>query len=265
MREAERRLTEANRKSAVQEQEEARRQLELAKAELEEILRQMREEEVERVLAMLEGRFRKMLEMQLRVYDDTLRLNKIAAAKRSRQFTIQCGKLGQEESKIVLEVDKALALLKEEGSSVAFPEAVMQMRVDMQNVARRLSEEQVGRLTQGVEEDVIAALEEIVAALQKAQQDAEQRRNQPPPPGEPMSGDPEDQPLVDSIAELKMIRALQMRVNKRTQSYAEMLENVDDPIGQADDQELVQSLQDLAQRQRRIHEVTRDIVLGKNK
>ena len=38
--------------------------------ELEKILRQLREEELERMLAMLEARFRKMLLMQQAVYDD---------------------------------------------------------------------------------------------------------------------------------------------------------------------------------------------------
>ena len=40
-------------------------------------------------------------------------------------------------------------------------------------------------------------------------------------------------PLVDQLAELKMIRALQMRVNKRTVRYARLLEDIDDPAGQA--------------------------------
>ena len=44
---------------------------------MEEILRQLREEEIGRTLAMLEGRFRKMLEQEIRVYEGTLRLHKI--------------------------------------------------------------------------------------------------------------------------------------------------------------------------------------------
>ncbi len=204
-----------------------------------------------------------MLEMQLKVYDNTLRLNKLPAAKRTRQFSIQTAKLSLEERKIVLEVDKALTLLREEGSSVAFPEAVSQMRTDMDTVVRRLSEENVGRITQGLEEDIISALEELIEAFQKAQKEAEQRRNQQQPP--PGSGDPSDQPLVDALAELKMIRALQMRVNKRTKRYAQLLDSLEDPVGQADDEDLVDSLRQLSDRQQRIHNVTSDIVLGKNR
>jgi hypothetical protein len=261
MRAARERLDEAKRVEAVAEQEQAQRLLEQAKAELEEILRQLREEEIERVLAMLEGRFRKMLEMQLKVYDGTVQLDKMPSTERTRQFSIQAGKLGLEQRKIVLEVDKALALLREEGSSVAFPEAVQQMRSDMDQIAGRLSEEEVGLRTQGLEEDVISALEEMIEALQKAQRDAEQRRTQPPPPTQ---GEPSDPPLVDQLAELKMIRALQMRVNNRTQRYAQLLEDMSDPVGQALDEDLIDSLRDLSQRQQRIHQVTSDIVVGRN-
>jgi len=264
MRQAREQLEQAQREAAIEQQEAAQQLLEQAKAELEEILRQLREEEIERVLAMLEGRFRRMLEMELRVQAETVRLSKTPAARRTRQFSIKVGTLRLDQWKIVLEVDKALTLLREEGSSVAFPEAVVQLRADMESVADLLADEKVGGITQAIEADIISALEEMIAALQKAQQDAEQRRNQPsPPPGGMV--DPSDQPLVDSIAELKMIRALQMRVNTRTVRFANMLADVDDPVGQATDDDLVRALRDLSVRQQRIHKVTRDIVLGKNK
>ena len=265
MREAQKRLDKAERDEALEQQEQAKRLLEQAKAELEEILRQMREEEIERVLALLEGRFRKMLEMELRVQDGTVRLSKTPAAKRNRQFTVKAGKLSLDQRKIILEVDKALTLLKEEGSSVAFPEAVDQMRADMQSVSRRLAEDKVGSLTQAIEADIISALEEMIVALQRAQQEAEERRQQSQQQQQQQQGDPADQPLVNQIAELKMIRALQMRVNTRTNRFAKMLTDVDDPIGQATDDDLLESLRELSGRQKRIYKVTSDIVLGKNK
>jgi hypothetical protein len=264
MRQAKEQLDEAKREEALVKQAEAQQLLEQAKAELEEILRQLREEEIERVLAMLEGRFRKMLELELLVQQNTVTLDKIPSDRRTRQFTVRASKLSLDQRKIVLEVDKTLALLREEGSSVAFPEAVDQIRSDMLIVARRIAESKVGPITQAVEEDIIAALQEMIAALQKAQQEAEERRNQPPPPASP-PGDPSDQPLVDKIAELKMIRALQLRVNKRTTTYAELLSDLSDAVGQATDADLVESLQELAERQQRIYKVTNDISLGKNR
>lgn len=263
MREAQRRLEEAKRDKAVEEQEKAREELNKAKAELEEILRQLREEEIGRTLAMLEGRFARMLQKQLEIYESTKRLDKVELEKRGRQVDIQSNKLGFEETKLAVEADKALLLLLEEGSSIAFPETVQVMRDDMSQVADRLSSTKVGTTTQGIEEEIIGSLEEMIEALQQAQRDLEEQQQQRQQ--QQQQGQPGDKPLVDKIAELKMIRALQMRVNTRTERYARRLEDSEDPIGQAEDDELRGFIENLADRQQRIQEVTRDIVLGKNR
>ena len=70
-------------------------------------------------------------------------------------------------------------LLHEEGSSVAFPEAVEQMRDDMRQVTERLAAVKVDKLTQGLEQDIIAALEETIAALDKSIKDLEKKRRRP--------------------------------------------------------------------------------------
>ena len=59
-----------------------------------------------------------------------------------------------------------------------------------------------------------------------------------------------------------MIRALQMRINTRNKRYSRML---DDGVEEAARPELVEALKKLSDREDRIHEVTHDIVVGKNK
>ncbi len=262
MRDAEQKLKDAEREGALEDQRRAARELAEAKARLEEILRQLREEEIERMLTLLEARVKKMLEMQVQVHDDTVRLDKALAKSTDRGLEIEAGKLGFEQRRIVAEADKALALLKEEGSSVAFPETLEQARRDMDQVAVRLSRVLLGSVTQGIEEDVIAALEEMLDALKQAQMDQRDRQSQGQQ-GEP--SEPGDEPLVDQIAELKMIKSLQLRINRRTQRYANLLEHPDDMVGQATDRELMEAIQDLAGREARLHEITRDLVLGKNR
>ncbi len=202
-----------------------------------------------------------MLEIQVRIYEDTVRLDKVPEAERDLKIPIPAGKLAIDERKLVVEADKALNLLLEEGSSVAFPETVSQMRDDMQQVSDRLDAAKVESITQGIEQDIIAALQEMIEALQKAQKDLEKQKQQQ----QAQPGQPQDMPLVDAIAELKMIRALQMRVNTRTQRYARLLQDAEDPVGQATDQDLREALAKLAERQETIYRLTRDIVLGKNK
>lgn len=262
MRDAQKKLEEAKRKESVEDQRQAKEELEKAKAELEEILRQMREEEVARTLAALEARFKKMLEMQLTVYESTRRLDQVSQESRGETFVVQSARLGFDERKIALEAQKALTLLKEEGSSVAFPATVDQMHEDMNSVADRLADTKVDDITIGYEEDVIAALEEMIDALQKAQQDLEKKKQQQQ---QQQQQQEQEQPLVDEIAELKMIKSLQERVNKRTTRYSRLLVDDQDPVGQADAAELVEALKKLGLRQQEIYRITRDLVLGKNK
>ena len=262
MREAERRLVEAKREESVISQKEAEAELRQAIAELEEILRQLREEEVERALATLESRFRKMLEMELKVYERTLSLAQIPEAEQLDDFAIRTNKVSISQQKVILEADRCYTLLLDEGSSIAFPETVEQLRSDMHQVANRLANTKVGRITQGIEEEIIEALEELIAALQKAQREQEQRQQQQQQPGQ--AGQPQDQPLVNQLAELRMIRSLQLRINKRTRRYARLLDNEDDLLGQATDDDLRQALSNLSDREARVQRITRDIALGKN-
>lgn len=262
MKQAQDKLEQSQREEATKDQEEALRKLSEAKAELEEILRQQREEEIERVLALLESRFRKMLEMQLQVYESTVRLYKIPPERRDRFVDIEAGKLSFAERRIVVEAEKCLSLLRDEGSSVAFPESVEQMRDDMRSVENRLGRTQIGRMTQDMEEDILEALDEMIESLQQAQQDQEQRQNQTP---QNAPAQQQDQSLVDQIAELKMIKAMQLRINKRTTSYSRLLGEETNDAGQSNDEELIEALQELSDRELRLQEITHDIVIKKNR
>jgi hypothetical protein len=257
MQQAQQQLDQADRDGAAAEQREALQELEQAKAELERVLRQLREEEMERTLTLLAARFRKMLDAQLKVYEGTVRLDRVPAADRDHDEEIEAARLSREESLIAREADRALMLLREEGSSVAFPETVSLMRDDMRQVTRRLADLKVGEFTQSLEQDIIEALEETIAALEKAIQDLERKRT---PPGQaPPSGQPTEPPLVDQLAELKMIRALQMRINRRTERYGKMIEGE-----QAVAPELLEALSKLAERQRRVYQATYDLSQGRN-
>ena len=181
MRQAQQNLEEAKRSESIEKQTEALQKLQEAIAELEKVLRQLREEEMERVLALLEGRFRRMLEAQLKVYDGTVRIDKIEPEQRGRAMDIRANKLAFDQRKIAGDADRCLTLLLEEGSSVAFPHVVEQMRDDMEEVAARLDVTKVDVITQGLQEEIISTLEELIAALQKAQQDLQDSADQPPP------------------------------------------------------------------------------------
>ncbi len=245
-----------DRNKASKHQDEAIRQLLEAKEKLEEILRQLREEEKSLTLASLESRFRKMLSMQLLVYQETVRLEKEGEDKDAN--LIARGKqLATSEEEIVQEVDKALVVLREEGSSVAFPEAVEAIREDTASIVQLLDQGKAGELTQTLEQAVIEAIEEMVDALQK---EMEKKKDEEQQQGEQQQGQPQDKPLVDALSELKMLRSLQLRINRRTRQLGRMIEG-----DQAGEPELLKQLKTLSGRQSRIQRATYDLSTGRNK
>jgi len=249
-------LKKNKRHDASDDQDDALAELQRAKEKLEEILRQLREEEKERFLAMLEARFQRMLAMQLLVYDGTTKLARASQSEESRN-TARALQLARQEDEIALEATKAVTLLREEGTAVAFPEAVEMLRDDMRTVTRRLEKTEVGELTQSIEKDIIEALEEMIDALQK---EMEKSKNKDQQNQQQQNQQPQDPELVDKLAELKMLRTLQLRINNRTRRLGREVEGE-----QAENAEVVDQLQDLAERQARVQKATYDISTGRNK
>lgn len=252
-------LKKNNRKNASDKQDKAIAELMKAREKLEEILRQLREEEKELVLAQMEARFRDMLLKQETVNNATLAIHAVDAEHRTDRHRNRAVELARNEDEITLLASKALTLLKEEGSSIAFPEAVEQIRDDMQTIARRLDRVDVGEITQNIEQDTVESLKEILEALQrelekmkdKKQQSQQQRQDQQQP--HQQSG------LVNKLAEMKMLRSLQYRVNRRTKQLARLVEGE-----QAVDPDIVSQLKQLSDRQAKVQKTTYDLATGKN-
>ncbi len=248
-------------------QDAAVKELQKAKEKLEEILRQLREEELLRTLQALEARFQSMLTLQLQVYDDTRRIDRTPPKERTTVHYSKAHELSRKEDEIVLEMDRTLIILREEGSAVAFPEAAEQIREDMLQVVQFLGRQpddtrkvypDTGELTQVIEKDIINALEEMVEALQKEIEKKEEKKKDPQQ--QQQQGEEQEPGLVDKLAELKVLRSLQYRVNNRTRRLARMF-----PGEQAQDPAVLDQLRGLADRQARIQKAAYDLATGRNK
>jgi hypothetical protein len=232
-----------------------------AREELEKRLKQLREQELERILANLEARVNKMLAWQIEVKSATEAINTQVLKhpeKKAQPVDFQnAQKQEDKEGDIIGEADKAIQLLVSEGSAVAFPAVFEEVRKDMIRVKERLHDANVGDDTQEIEKDIIEALTHMRDALKKAQQ--ELGKNPPGPPGDP-NNDPQLQKLLDEIAELKMIRQLQVQVNERTKRYG----NKNPGAEQSDDQQIRKELRDLGDRQEKIETMVNNLVTKKN-
>src|SRR5205823_5212249 len=134
---AEDNLNKDKKPPAVVNQNDVISNLDKVKKDLEKLLRQTREEELERLLAALEARCRKMLEMQIQVLAGTEQTHKAVLShvdrKPAREDQQASLKLSDNEKDIITEANKAIQMLEEEGSAVAFPEVFQQVREDMKH------------------------------------------------------------------------------------------------------------------------------------
>jgi hypothetical protein len=243
---------------ASKQQGDAIDKMEAAKKKLERLLQQLREEEIERVLAALQARCEKMLMMQQQVLGGTQDTEKViqrnSDKKPTRENKLEALKLADKEKEIVQEANKCIDILEAEGSAVAFPEVFQQIRQDMIHVQKRLEITDVADVTQGIERDIIDTLKEMIEALKKARQE----NSEPSKGGK--GGKAGDQKLLELIQELKMVRSLQQKVNKRTTEHGKRYAGE-----QANDPAVIRDLRQLSERQMRIQEIVSRISKGDNK
>lgn len=259
MKKAEKELAKNKPEDAVPEQGKAIDELEKAKKKLEDLLKQLREEEIERLLAALQVRCEHMLIMQIEVRDGTVSIGESVKKNNNKLSNLHKNdslKLSDKEKDIVNEATKAIELLEAEGSAIAFPEVFKQIRVDMKDVAKRLEGADVGELTVAIENDIIKTLEEMIDALKKEREKNKEKKKKGKGDGKG-GGGKGDQKLMELVQELKLIKSMQLKINTRTNIYGKS--------EQANEPEIQKQLQDLSERQEKLFDVTRKLFKGENK
>lgn len=258
LRRAEEQMQQINRELAPEKKEEsgtrmdsALEELAKAKQELEKILRQERETEIESTLRSLEDRFKKMLQIQLKINSATKELQ--SSDKTSSEKNIDAFQLSTQQQKCVLEADRALLLLNEEGSSRAIPGTLNHIKLDMLEIVDRLQLGRIDDATTELQHEIELMLVELIKAVQEEQAEQKKLQQQGPSPTE--SADQQERPLVQKIAELKIVKQLQLRINSRHQSYVAKIQS-------KNKSEIARKIRQLGERQKQLESMIRDIVRG---
>jgi hypothetical protein len=253
MGKASRQLRDGESGDAALSQADAEADIDEAIDEVERELNNNQQEQRERKLRDLLARCMRMLGHQREVRDGVTALNKqvgdgevTSPAQRSR-----ASKSSDVQLTSLREMDGVLQLVREEETAVAFAEVFDQIHKDMDVLKRRLDRLDLGRPSVQVADDIVVALEEVIKALQK-----ELQKQQPGGGGGGGGGNPRTPPLVTHLQQLKMIFAMQRRVHARTELYGKHYQGEQAPREATPVQK---ELSDLATRQKRIHQVTREL------
>jgi len=264
MRQAEQQLQQSEREGAIEEQEEAIAELQRLREELERILRQLREEELMQTLERLEERFRRMLRQEQTIRSQTERLISELERESStdqRQIQIRADRLGIDQQAVIDDAEAVLVILREDGTAQAMVESLLQARFDMVEVKNRLERTALDAVTLHVIDAIIDALQEMLDAVQAAIEEARQRQENAESQQQQGNATAEE-PLIQLLAELRMIRSMQRRVNERTVRYdneiRRLLEQPD-----SDSSHLRQAVEELARQQNRISRILHELRIGR--
>lgn len=247
MRDASKKLAEESEK-ADEDQRDAQRELEAAQREAEERLRQLREEEQQRRLATLAERFRRMHESQVGIVGDLESRAKPAGGKSAtdRAIRIAASRLADRQSEVGAAAEQALRLVRADGSSLVFDDALVNLGGDIRLVEDRLREARLDATSVALGETVVDALAELIAAVDESLDELEQQQEKSGKPGQGGQAGGASR-LVSKIAELRMIRSTQARLLRQTEVWGRAVE-----AGEADPDEVSERLRRLADEQRRL-------------
>jgi len=196
--------------SASQQQDEAIQELQKALEDIEQRLAELGEQMQDEVLVQLEDIFREMLDRQRDASAGTIKLDakeRDADGTLRRADRLALKKIAQEERELADMAQQAYDLLVEDGTSIVFPTVVADLRDSLQALTKLLDDQRTNDYTQTRQKEIEATLEELIDALQKIAGG-----------GGGGGGGGGQPPLVTFTAELKLLRALQLRVNRRTKT-----------------------------------------------
>lgn len=201
--------------TASKEQKQADEELKKAQDEIEKRLKELGEKLDNETIVRLEDIFNEMLTRQRQTTAHTVQFDadhkdeKGTELKRADRLTLR--RLTQEERDLAELAQQALTLIEKDGTSISFPAVVANMQDNLQQIATRIEEAETGAYTQTLQLEVEKTLEELIEALQVAKKSGSGGGQCKPGNCKPA--------LLPNTAELKLLRSLQMRVNRRTKAF----------------------------------------------
>ncbi len=259
LQEAEKRMQQAlealqqqQRERALNEEDAAIEELQEAAEKLEEQLKQLREEEKEMMLASLEARFQRMLIVETQIHEGTTALAAVPQKDWLELSYGRCRELAQQQTELARECAQTVLLLREDGTSSAILLAAEDIQADMNSVAEWMQQSNVSELTISVQRDILESLKQLVETMQREMQQMQERQQQE---NQQQQQGQQQSPLVDLIAEIRMLRNLQLQVNRRTKRVDDLLEGASD----SERATLLKQVSELAERQQKLFESAKDL------
>ena len=228
--------------------------LEKAREEVQQQLDELQQEQQMEALVQLEAIFREMLEKQKEASGSTLTVDEKRVGqegKLRRADRIQLRTVEVAERELADKASEAEGLLLDEGTSVVVRNVVEGMKHDLVAIADMLDKQQTGAFVQRSQREVEMTLEELIEAVQLAQEMLDQQMQQQQ---QQQQGQPQQPGLLPPSAELKLLKLTQMRINRRTIDFDNEINRVEQI-----DEVIVRQILDAEILQKKVTESAREL------
>jgi hypothetical protein len=235
MRQASTDLRKQDPRSAAQQQSRAITELEEALRQIDERLRELQPQVRAEKLARLEERFQQMLATQQQLTEQTTaleqkrtaaggQLNRAdrnavrAVGEAERRMDSAKNDAQAKETGLAGQAQQALEMLDQDAANVVFLRIIEQLRDDLIAVGNLLADNlRTDQHTTSGQSEIETTLEELIAILQQVQQ----QKSGDSTSAESERGDSRPPSLLPTSAELKLLRAAQMHINRQTAALDE--------------------------------------------
>ncbi|MFP3936859.1 MAG: DUF4175 family protein [Phycisphaerae bacterium] len=232
------------------DQNEAIDRLDRARDELSEAIAREQEMLQAEQLASIEQMLRQILAAQEEVSASTREADAaIGENELTRGDKLRLTELSDTEGALADDVDEVRGMLSQEGSTVVFPGVLEGARGELGRVQSLLADYDSGSETQRRQANIEADLRAMLSAVRD---ELSRRRRQGGGGGQCPGGG--EGPLIPPLAELRMLRLLQLRIGARTDALAEAAE-----AGEMSPDAVAEEHAELAERQRRVREMARQV------
>jgi len=252
-------LQDASRSAQQEQAQQAAQQTKLAEQALEQAQQQLQAQRqqaekdlFQEMMARLQQQISSLLQRQQGLLETTTELETVRAASgepfsRAQLSTIR--DLATAQRGLTGDTTRLADQVEE---SRVFAEGFRGVAKEMDHASRGLEGQQTGDSTQRYQRNALTRLEQLVEAL-KQDPDTGEQSPQQPPPGQP----PQDQAAEDAIqrlAELKLLKWMQIEVNRQTSELEQVIRSQD-----PDAQNALLRLDELAAEQGRLADLMLDL------
>ena len=165
----------------------------------------------------------------------------------------RCRELAQQQTELARECAQTVLLIREDGTSSAILLAVEDIESDMNSVADWMQQSNVSELTVSVQRDILESLKQLIETMQREMQQMQDQQQQDQQ--QQNQQQQQQSPLVDLIAEIRVLKNLQLQVNRRTKQVDGLLDGAEG----AERVALQKQVSELAVRQQKLFESAKDL------